>query len=90
MASGCWAVLRAVVDVDRQAQAVTRASCSEKTHTMVLSSWTRWMQISCRGMSETTYDNIIISETSVSCYALALFVNVLAYFQDMEGLINVL
>ena len=33
---------------------------------------------------------IVISETSVSCYALALFVNVLAYFQDMEGLINVL
>ena len=31
-----------------------------------------------------------ISETSISCYALALFVNVLAYFQDMEGLINVL
>ena len=31
-----------------------------------------------------------ISETSVSGYALALFVNVLAYFQDMEGLINVL
>ena len=52
-----------VVDVDRSAQAVTRASCSEKTHTMaatlwwvivLLSSLTMSMLISCRMMSETT------------------------------------
>ena len=53
-----------VVDVDRSAQAVMRASCSEKTHTMgaatlwwvivLLSSWTMSMLISCRMMSETT------------------------------------
>jgi hypothetical protein len=49
-----------VVDVNRSAQAVTRVSCSEKTHTMgVATLW--WvivllssrMLISCRMMSET-------------------------------------
>ena len=53
-----------IVGVNRSAQAVTRASCSEKTHTMgaatlwwvivLLSSRTMSMLISCRMMSETT------------------------------------
>ena len=53
-----------VVDVDRSVQAVMRASCSEKTHTVgaatlwwvivLLSSHTMPMLISCRMMSETT------------------------------------
>ena len=53
-----------VVNVDRSAQAVTMASCSEKTHTMgvailwwviVLLYWrTMLMLISCQMMSETT------------------------------------
>jgi hypothetical protein len=53
-----------VVDVDRSAQAVMRASCSEKMHTVgaatlwwvivLLSSHTMSMLISCRMMSETT------------------------------------
>ena len=53
-----------VVGVNRSAQVVTKASCSEKTHTMgaatlwwvivLLSSRTMLMLISCRMMSETT------------------------------------
>jgi len=55
------AVLGADVVVDRSAQAVTRASCSEKTHTMraatlwwvivLLSSRTMFVLTSCRMMS---------------------------------------
>jgi hypothetical protein len=56
--------LGADVVVDRSAQAVTRVSCSEKTHTtraatlwwviVLLSSRTMLMLTSCRMMSETT------------------------------------